>query len=217
MNNKIDSLKVLILAGGHSSRMGSPKHLLPLPDGPLYRRLIEILHQAMPDTKTIYFSIAHRSTLDDTLRNGHILLSQPGDEDLISIQLELVSDVTEQEIGPAAGLMAAFSIDPTATWLIVACDYPLLQAEAMHQLLDCYEAPVTCFKNAEGFSEPLLAIWDPGALQTLSKNVKSGHSGPSYTLKHLGGKLISPNRHEWLLNVNTKPEWEAAKARMEQI
>jgi molybdopterin-guanine dinucleotide biosynthesis protein A len=117
-------------------------------------------------------------------------------------------------MGPAAGLLAAHCSDPIATWLVIACDYPLLQAAAVHQLVESYEAPATCFKNADGFSEPLLGIWSPQALGTLDENVSGGRSGPAYTLRRLNSKLIVPMQEQWLTNVNTEAEWEAAKARM---
>jgi molybdopterin-guanine dinucleotide biosynthesis protein A len=206
-------MKVLILAGGHSSRMGSPKHLLPLPDGPLYIQLIRILHDALPEAKTVHFSIANRSSLDETLRNGIVHLPSKGYSS--PIPLKLITDETEDDMGPAAGLLAAHRSDPTATWLVIACDYPLLQAAAVHQLIESYEAPATCFRNADGFSEPLLGIWSPHALQTLDENVSNGRSGPAYTLRRLDSKLIAPVQEEWLTNVNTKQEWESAKPRMQ--
>jgi molybdopterin-guanine dinucleotide biosynthesis protein A len=215
-NNNMDLLKVLILAGGHSSRMGSPKHLLPLPDGPLYIQLIRILHDALPETDTVHISIATRSDLDDTLRSGIIHLSSKNASNSTSLKLELIADDTEQDIGPAAGLLAAHRTDSAATWLVIACDYPLLEGAAVHQLVKSYTAPATCFKNAEGFSEPLLGIWSPQAFQTLSENVSSGRLGPSYTLRRLDSKLIAPMQEEWLTNVNTKEEWDAAKACMQK-
>lgn len=208
------ALQALILAGGCSSRMGSPKHLLPLPDGPLYIRLVRTLHNALPDLKKIHVSVADRSSLDDILRNGIIDLPPEGEPGLNTIKLELLFDHAE-DIGPAAGLLAAHHQIPTATWLIVACDYPLLDAEAVHQLIASYTAPATCFENFEGFSEPLLGIWSPQAMHTLDENVKSGRSGPAYTLKMLSSKLIVPYNQEWLTNVNNKHEWESVKAQMQ--
>jgi molybdopterin-guanine dinucleotide biosynthesis protein A len=174
------------------------------------------LHKALPRTETIHFSIATRSDLDETLRNGIITLSPQNGSTSTSLKLELVVDDTEEDIGPAAGLLAAHHKDPAATWLAVACDYPLLQETAVRQLIENYEAPATCFKNADGFSEPLLGIWNPQALRSLKQNVASGRSGPAYTLRQLNSKLITPLREEWLMNVNTKEEWETAKTRMQE-
>jgi molybdopterin-guanine dinucleotide biosynthesis protein A len=210
------TLKVLLLAGGHSSRMGSPKHLLSLADEPLYLHLIRILHEALSHIETLFISLADGSIVDDSIRKGIVHLAKAGPATTITMRLNIISDDTDQDIGPAAGLLAAYRTDPTATWLIVACDYPILCAAAVRQLVDDYEPPVTCFKNAEGFSEPLLAIWSPYALEQLRINVETGRSGPSFTVKKLNGKLIVPGDGRWLMNANTKEEWEKAKASWEE-
>jgi molybdopterin-guanine dinucleotide biosynthesis protein A len=212
----MDSLKVLILAGGHSSRMGSPKHLLPLPNGPLYLHLMHMLHEALPNIATFYVSLADRSTTDETLRDGTVVISDVHGSPT-TIAIETVTDSITQDIGPAAGLLAAHGRDTAATWLVVACDFPLLQGEALKQLVDEYEKPATCFRNDEGFTEPLLGIWSPQALEELQENVKNGRSGPNYTLKKVGSKLLVPNDQEWLVNVNTKQEWEAVQDRIKLV
>jgi molybdopterin-guanine dinucleotide biosynthesis protein A len=212
----MDSLKILILAGGHSSRMGTPKHLLPLPNGPLYLHVMHVLHEALPNIATFFMSLADRSTTDEMLRNGKVDIPD-AQGSLTTIGVETVTDCIAQDIGPAAGLLAAHSHDPAATWLVVACDFPLLQAETMRQLLEQYKEPSTCFQNEEGFIEPLLGIWSPRALKELQENVNKGRFGPSYTLKKVGAKLLVPNHQDWLVNVNTKQEWEAVQNRIKPV
>jgi molybdopterin-guanine dinucleotide biosynthesis protein A len=214
--NAMDPLKVLILAGGHSSRMGSPKHLLPLHDGPLYLHLVRILHEALPKITTHHISLADRSVTDEMLRRENVEISNAADTPNM-ITLNTIIDDAFLDIGPAAGLLAAHRDDPKATWIVVACDFPLLQAAAIRQLVNSYEPPAICFKNKEGFSEPLLGIWSPQALESLKKNVEGGRLGPSYTLKTLGSKRIVPTNEDWLVNVNTKVEWDAIKTRIDGL
>ncbi|KAK4099160.1 hypothetical protein N658DRAFT_525780 [Parathielavia hyrcaniae] len=60
----------LILAGGRSTRMQSPKHLLVMPDGrPLYQHQLDVLAATCPDAPAIYISLAQDSILDDFLRS----------------------------------------------------------------------------------------------------------------------------------------------------
>jgi molybdopterin-guanine dinucleotide biosynthesis protein A len=212
----MDSLNILILAGGHSSRMGSPKYLLPLHNGPLYLHLSRILHEALPETTTHHISLADRSVTDEVLRREEVEVPNITDAPS-TITLKTIIDDTSLDIGPAAGLLAAHFYDPQATWVVIACDFPLLQATAIRQLVNSYEPPATCFKNKEGFSEPLLAIWSPQALESLKKNVDNGRSGPSYTLKTIDSKRIVPTNEDWLVNVNTKVEWDAIKTRIDGI
>lgn len=210
----MDTIKILILAGGQSTRMGSPKHLLPVPPTgePLYYHLMKVIHAAFPGVQTIHLSVADSSKLDGPLHEGQVFL--PNGAGSERVQLVTIPDQTTNDIGPAAGLLAAHQHDPEALWLVVACDFPLLDSAALHQLKEAFEEPITCFVNKEGFSEPLLAIWGPQALQSLSHNVENGRSGPNYTVKRLGGKLISPIKDDWILNTNTPGEWEDARMRI---
>lgn len=197
--------------------MGSPKHLLPVPTtgNPLYQHLIDVVHVTFPSIRTIYFSVTDTSTLDDTLQHeGTYSPIGPVDQ---SIKLVRVLDKPTKDIGPAAGLLAAHQYDQNATWLIVACDFPLLEPAALLQLRKAFEDPVTCFVNQDGFSEPLLAIWSPQALRGLSENVEGGRSGPNYTVKQLGGKLVSPIKDDWILNTNTPEEWKDARPRIKSL
>jgi molybdopterin-guanine dinucleotide biosynthesis protein A len=120
------------------------------------------------------------------------------------------SSSTPTELGPAAGLLAAHRRHPTFHWLVIACDYPLVSMDDLWQLISNYEMPLTCFENAEGWPEPLLAIWSPLALRALERNVQTGMTGPIKTLKTLPSKRIKPVHERSLLNANTPAEWEKA-------
>ena len=211
------NLRPLILAGGKSVRMGSPKHLLQLPDGtPLYKHHIDLLRQACPDSATVYISLAKDSVLDDVLRDAAADVSS-------SPPVKVIHDVHDSNApsesgGPAQGLLSAFRFDPTATWLVVAVDYPLLALDALHQLCEAYQPPVTCFRNAEGFCEPLVGIWSPEALALLagSESADRGGSlpGPSSIVRRLKGKQIEllEGDSTQLRNVNTREDWEAVRS-----
>ena len=128
----------------------------------------------------------------------------------------LLDDPEHGSIGPAAGLLAAHATDPEAHWLVLACDYPVAQFASMRQLLQEFEGPVTCFENEDGFCEPLFALWSPEALEKLAENVEKGKTGPSWTVREMGGKLIKPRDSRWLINTNTPEEWNAALTLLQQ-
>ncbi|KAK4243680.1 bifunctional molybdenum cofactor biosynthesis [Corynascus novoguineensis] len=183
------SFTPLILAGGRSSRMGSPKHLLSTPDGrPLYQHQIDLLPQVCPYAPTIYISLAQDSQLDDYLRTLPSVTDASPDPDPVLCKTPHIRKVTPPAItiihdldantssvtsaGPAAGLLAAHRADPARTWLVIACDYPLLTQRALERLCAKYRPPVTCFRNADGFCEPLLGVWGPDGLAELERRVK---------------------------------------------
>jgi molybdopterin-guanine dinucleotide biosynthesis protein A len=181
--------------------MGSPKHLLKLPDGtPLYQHQVNTLRQACPSVPTIYISLARDSALDGFLRE----LSDPR----IKIIYDEENNPTTRSGGPAQGLLSAHSFDPTATWIVLAVDYPLMTVETILQLCDSYEPPVTCFRNDDGFLEPLVSVWSPEALRRLEE--KGGGAGPSAFVKEMNGKSIKLNSDSRavLKNINTAKEYE---------
>ncbi|RYO74057.1 hypothetical protein DL766_006346 [Monosporascus sp. MC13-8B] len=207
----------LILAGGRSTRMGSPKHLLELPNGkPLYQHQADILRTVLPGSK-VYISLAQESPLDETLRSARGY----SDDDIASCgsgngELRVVFDSnvnsSAESKGPAEGLLSAYNACPDATWLVVACDYPYVSSAMPQHLMASYNPPVACFRNSEGFCEPLLGIWSPAALKRLAENVTRGKSGPAATVRELNGIMLSvPEGCEaWLVDVNRQADWEAA-------
>lgn len=116
----------------------------------------------------------------------------------------------ENTSGPAAGLLAAYHLDPTAHWLVLACDFPFMTSSTLQLLRREYEEPVTCYENAEGFCEPLSGIWGPRALERLEQNVWKGRTGPRSTIHAVGGKMIKADSQKCLISVNTPEEWEEA-------
>lgn len=211
------ALTPLILAGGRSTRMGSPKHLLRMPDGrPLYQHQLEVLARSCPRTPVIYISLAQDSELDDFLRehatsqlnDTHRTPEQPD----VRVVFDLEPNGTEESAGPASGLLAASAAQPDDTWLVVPCDSPFLDAELLERLRREYEPPVTCYRNGKGFCEPLVGIWSPEALARLAEKAKGGKVGPSFVVRELGGKQIGlpAGAERPLADVNTKEEWEEA-------
>lgn len=168
------NIKPLLIAGGFSTGTGTPKHLMPHNDGrPLYQHTLEHLINALPLTDTFYISLRDEDqTSDLDLAGSH----------KISKHVEPIYDPTSVPVGPAAGLIAAHICAPSATWLIVGCDCPLLTAHTLQQLVQEYVPPVTCFGNGRGFLEPLLVVWSPQALGRLVENVAAGKCGPGMTV-----------------------------------
>ena len=217
------SVKPLLLAGGKSSRMGMRKELLCLNGhDPMYKQLISILHAACPESDTVFLSLRGREYVKELQDGGQVagpnknqlILNVDGSPLTVQIIYDHESGESSKEngdIGPAAGLLSAYRQDPSASWLVVACDYPFLTTTALQGLRqESTGAVVTCFMNGDGFLEPLLGIWTPGALQALQRNVEQGLLGPSAVVKKLGGRTIRPVDEQWLFNTNDWTEWQQA-------
>jgi molybdopterin-guanine dinucleotide biosynthesis protein A len=212
----------LLCIGGQSSRMGTRKELLPFPDGLLaFEHALITIHDAIPAASTIYISL-HDETQLEGIRfrlsaSTHPSLPIPAPAEANNEQhhssslpaLKIILDSPDYgDIGPAAGLLATHAAYPAATVLALGCDYPLLPPAALQQLILEYKPPLTCFVNAEGITEPLIAIWSPEALDKLKGEVGRGRSGLNRFMSILEGKKVRPLRESWITGCNTRAQWE---------
>jgi CTP:molybdopterin cytidylyltransferase MocA len=107
-------LRGLVLAGGRSQRMGHDKAAILIDDATLLERTVALL-----DGWVASVSVSVRSDqADDRLRRQYPLLLDTG-----------------AGLGPANGLRAAHLSDPAAAWLVLACDMPGLDRQAISALV----------------------------------------------------------------------------------
>lgn len=232
-------LRLLLLAGGYSSRMGSPKYLLPMPapssqavSEPLLIHLLDVLRQFIAENAMQVIEQVTISVRDHTQRAElEALLSKH--QKPHSLPARFVVDAVS-DAGPVQGLLAAHDCDDIAHWIVTGCDYPLLTSDALTQLLVTHyssKPALTCFKNDKGFAEPLLSIWTPAALSTLNRLAEevSSSIGPNRAIKFLqqaetiahgaktqlyeaGVEFVDPSDPNWIRSVNTKDEWQAVQS-----
>ncbi|GAA5977991.1 hypothetical protein JCM11641_004351 [Rhodosporidiobolus odoratus] len=200
---------VLLLLGGRSTRMGEPKHLLPHPlsSQPLYLHHLDMLTQLERDE---YFPSGVFVSAREDQRNG---LKLPE-------TVQVILDDPSLDIGPAGGIIQAFSSRPNATWLLLAVDLPFVTRYSILHLLSSHSpvSPVSLYLHPEdGNPEPLFSIWTPPALKQLEENCKKGKSGPCRAAKDIwGGKIIEGKggvkvlEENWVRDADTKEEWGAA-------
>ncbi|KAF4214791.1 hypothetical protein CNMCM8980_000051 [Aspergillus fumigatiaffinis] len=180
------TLTPLLLAGGHSSRMGTRKELLRVVgDVPLFVHLLVILREACPESEDVFLSLRDHDSLKAIEDDRHITTVTDNRLNLthgaITFPVHVVYDgpgvPCEHDstgIGPAAGLLAAHYQEEIAHWLVVACDYPFISVAALSQLRGEWTAPVTCFENRDGFYD------------------------------------LRPHEERWIFNVNTPADLELA-------
>ncbi len=191
------SLKGLVLAGGRSERMGRDKALLAYGGEPQLERAMRLVRNA---TGNDTFVSVHPSQAEEPTRARFPQL----------LDAEGVS-------GPIAGILAAQAADPSAAWLVVACDLPLLDAATLEALLRGRDpqAPATAFRaSGNGLPEPLCAIYEPSSREPLQAFVSAGRDCPRKFLLTHGGRLLDQPNPEALDNVNTPDEAGRAQARL---
>ncbi len=182
----------LVLSGGKSTRMGEDKGLIPYHGIPQRDYLYQLL--------TKICKAAYMSVREDQLEDM--------DQDVNCI-------VDDNEFrGPYNGLLSAHRKFPEAAWLVLACDLPLMDEDALSELINQRDATkmATAFANSDNpLPEPLCAIWEPKALKKSISYLEEGNGTcPRKFLINNDVHLVFPKRTEVLLNANSKSEYEEA-------
>ncbi|QCE35047.1 molybdenum cofactor guanylyltransferase [Acetobacteraceae bacterium] len=186
----------LLLSGGKSKRMGKDKAALCYEGKPQLVRAMDWLKKF---TDQQFLSL-RKDQASDPLRQNYTPLF----------------DIENVE-GPNAGLLAAHRAYPEAAWLVLACDLPFADEKALDPLVEARanwhgeeaEKPVVFSWESpfNGKAEPLCAIWEPKALESLEVKVKEGAHCPRQAFKGLAEYLLIPEG-DMLDNVNTPEEWQ---------
>jgi molybdenum cofactor guanylyltransferase len=169
----------LVLSGGFSTRMGRDKGSI------------------------VYHDVDQRSHCYRLLQDfcGDVFVSiRKEQENLLLPGQKAVFD-TSFEIGPAAGLLAAHEKNPTAAWLVLACDMPGVTSTEIKLLVSRRNPAKAATSYVVAGIEPFFAIWEPQALAHLKSEALCGRTSPRHALKSLSCKLISGDARV-LRNVN---------------
>ena len=153
---------------------------------PLLERTVALATSMIDD---VYVSV-RADQIDDPLRK----------------QFRLIVD-SRNNLGPAAGILAAHAEHPDVAWLVLACDLPLLDSESIRLLVRSRKThrAATAYRSPEdGLPEPLCAIYEPDTLERFRHHADSGDSlSPRSLLVNGDVELLEPLGGRVLSNVNT--------------
>ncbi len=174
----------VILTGGRSSRMGTDKSQLLLPNGmSLFARAQELLRRVV---------------------NGSIWISRPWDYHP-SESYELCDD--EPYAGPLAGIEKAMRVSTADYLAILAVDLPSLPWDFYSRLLTRWAQPdEALLPRSRDFTQPLAGFWSLTLLGDLHRYRQDGG-------QKVGHFLASHRIHwvevpeSWLVNINTPEDW----------
>ncbi len=152
------------------------------------------------------------------------LLHQYCNETFYSIREEQQEEFAKQSVivdqneyrGPFNGILSAHEKFPDVAWLVLACDLPLLDAKSISQLIAerDYRKSATAFATKKTkLPEPLVAIWEPNALDEAKAYLKTAESScPRKFLINSDVKLVHPKTDEVLYNANSLEEFKVAQS-----
>lgn len=183
----------LVLTGGKSSRMGIDKSMIEYHGLPQRDYLIALLKEVCDD---VFLSI-HTNREAIALKNIKTIVDK------------------NHYLGPFNGLHSAHIEHPDVAWLIVACDLPFMDLDALQHLKSNRNkqksATAYCKKGSQ-FPEPLCAIWESNSFQKAEAFFTKGEgASPSKFLQTIDIECVSPKGDQILMNVNTLEEYQTAK------
>ncbi|WP_339665360.1 molybdenum cofactor guanylyltransferase [Maribacter arcticus] len=188
----IAKLYGLVLSGGKSTRMGTDKGLIE--------------YHGIPQREYLY------NLLSQVCENTFISLREE-QEDELPTAMKTIVDLNEFK-GPYNGLLSAHKKYPDVAWLVLACDLPLMDLDALKELISQRDSAkeATAFALKENpLPEPLCAIWEPHALQQSITYLESGNGTcpRKYLINH-DTKLVFPKYENVLLNANSEEDYKEA-------
>jgi len=182
----------LILAGGYSRRMGQDKALLEFHGLPQIEYLFDLLQK---------FS-------------SKVFLSKRADQTTYK-NIPFINDGNEFiNKGPLGGILSAMKEHPDASWLVIACDLPFVTENTIQTLISHrdFNKTATAFISAQdGLPEPLCAIWEAHAYDSILNLFNQGIHCPRKILIKSNTQLLKQNDLHWLDNINTPQEYEKIK------
>ncbi len=174
----------LVLAGGASSRFGSPKHSATIDGCSLGRIALERLTKTCTSIASVGAS-----------------LSAP-------ITHEVIEDASTAERGPLAGVLAGlrWTAREGAGWLMVTpCDVPLLPPHVLTNMAAQTRnaaAPIGLLKTPDG-PHPLCSVWSTSLIGQLEETLASHHPAIIQFMAERGRYAYDVGDARQLINVNT--------------
>jgi FdhD protein len=150
-HNRIIAVTGVILAGGHSSRMGSNKALLPYRGG----RFVEAIHRLL------------RGIFPEVI----LVTNNPEQYDFLPCRK--VPDLFEG-MGVLAGIHSGLYHSSNPAILAVACDMPYLMEGLLRHLAARADAGGVLIPESPGGLEPLHAVYGKGCLAAIEATLLSG-------------------------------------------
>jgi molybdopterin-guanine dinucleotide biosynthesis protein A len=186
----------LVLAGGHSTRMGADKGLLH--------------YRGLPHREYLYNVLGQHCT-----RVFLSLNAQQVNGVGVAAGIEhLVDNAAYADTGPIGAVLNAHERFPQVAWFIVTCDLPFFDEAAAQQLVAARDtnSHATAFLNHElQQPEPLVAIYEPRFAALLPPAFADGERSIRRLLKQANVKLIREYDARWIQSANDRDAFETAK------
>jgi molybdopterin-guanine dinucleotide biosynthesis protein A len=187
----------IVLCGGTSTRMGSPKALLPFGDETMLQRVVRVLGEVV----------------------SPIVVVAAEDQELPVLPRDVIVTRDEKQgRGPLEGLRAglkALPADVDATY-VTSCDVPLLVPGFVRQMLALAEGYEVTVMEIDGFTHPLSAVYRRSTLLQVEGLLAENRLRPVFLFDAVKTRRVRPEEMtadpglRTLRNLNTREDYERA-------
>jgi molybdenum cofactor guanylyltransferase len=187
----------IVLCGGKSTRMGTPKALLPFGPETMLQRVVRLLADVV----------------------SPIVVVAATDQLLPELPREVIVTRDEQEgRGPLEGLRAGLKALPTdvEAAYVTSCDVPLLEPAFVREMLDLANGFDIAVMEIDGFPHPLSAVYRRAVLSHVEELLAANRLRPVYLFDRVKTRRVRPDEIttdpelRTLRNLNTREEYEQA-------
>jgi molybdopterin-guanine dinucleotide biosynthesis protein A len=197
LNGAAVNASAIILAGGKSSRMGSPKCLLPFDGEPLIAHLVRRLRS----------------------RFAEVIVVAAPDQELPPLAVKLVRDEVAFQ-GPVGGIYYGLQAASEETCFVTACDVPFLNLPTVEFLLAALGAADVAVAHWDGRLQPLFAVYRRSVLPFLKQQLAVGELRPTLLYEKVATKIVSAAELSGVdaqglsfININLPQDYQSALRR----
>ncbi len=192
--NKQHELTGLVLCGGKSTRMHADKAFINY-----------------HGKEQVYY-LADKMKL---LCSPVFIACNNTQKEKINQPYQTISDsATFENKGPIAAILTAQEYYPARSFLVLACDYPLLTLADMLKLKNAFlsaQKSVSFYNDETHFREPLLAIYHANDLQKLSSFYQKGNTSLQHFLNEVDAVKVKPADLKSIKSIDTPLELDEIK------
>ncbi|MCM3744316.1 molybdenum cofactor guanylyltransferase [Sporosarcina luteola] len=178
----------IVLAGGLSSRFGSPKAFAEWEGRHFYECSLAVLSPFCEEC---------------------IVVTRPELVERFPDELLVITDLERfMGQGPIAGILSGMGKLQADRYVVLPCDMPFMTADVVGRLLECHSSGVTAVV-LDGKLHPLVSVWDAEVLPDLREALENGKRRvmdvqEKHGVQWVKGELLAEgDAHRTFMNANT--------------
>lgn len=196
-SDSTSNASAIVLTGGKSLRMGTPKFLLPFDGEPLISHVVRRLRSLFTD----------------------VVVVAAADQSLPSLPAKIVRDELPYQ-GPVGGIYYGLRAVAQEISFVTACDAPFLNLTLIRSLLNALGAADVAVPIWQDRLQPLHAVYRSSVKPYLEQQLNEGRLRPTFLYERVTTRIVSETELLQIdpqglsfININTPQEYQRALRR----